>query len=577
VTQAEVVLTRKPQRSRPLEVTLVRPPIVVQPASLSTHGPIPPVGLAYIAAVVRDAGHRVSLVDAVAEAIGRAHDFDSPMGVLRRVGLSPAEVVERIPVNVDVIGITLMFIHEWPQTREIVGLARERFPDATIIVGGETPTAFWRWMFQQTDAIDFVVLGEGEATIVELLDRVRSHEAIDELDGVVAYDPERHRGTATTLPTRLRKLDEVPRPDWTIFDLDAYFEHLYFGVDRGRSMPVLATRGCPYKCSFCSSPQMWTTRYVVREPDDVVDEIAGYVHRYDVKNVNFCDLTAITKRQWTLDFCDAFDRLGLDITWQLPVGTRAEALDEEVLQRLFDTGCRNITYAPESGSPRMLKIFDKKVDLDHILTSLRAAHGIGLKTHVNIIIGHPDERWSDLALSLRFLFRAARAGCEDCAPVIFCPYPGSADFTRLLDEGKLTVDESTCYIGFSRTSSHARSFNPRISARTLRVVQLAMLAAFYATTFVTHPSRLAALLRWRLTGNESTYLDQMIRSRRSARRSWSRSGSTRGSSPGSSSSIDAMAKGAPQDAQAGRPRVDVRDLARVASGNRDLGEAGATS
>jgi radical SAM superfamily enzyme YgiQ (UPF0313 family) len=518
MTVTEVKLRPRPAPERPLAVTLVRPPIVVQPASLSTHGPIPPVGLAYIAAVIRDAGHHVSLVDAVAAAIEQAEDFDSPLGVLRRIGLSPAEVVARIPDDVEVIGVSLMFIHEWPQAREIVTLARQRFPQCTIVVGGETPTSFWPWMFQQTDAIDFVVIGEGEVTIVELLERVRAKAPVDDLDGVIAFDPDRHRHDAGTLPVRMRRLAEVPRPDWTIFDLDAYFRHLYFGVDRGRSMPVLATRGCPYKCSFCSSPQMWTTRYVVRDPDDVVDEIADYVKRYDVKNINFCDLTAITKRQWTLDFCDAFERHGLDITWQIPVGTRAEALDEEVLRRLHDTGCRNITYAPESGSQRMLDIFDKKVDLEHILTSLRAAHALKLKTHINIIIGHPDERWSDLGKSLWFMLKAACAGCEDAAPVIFCPYPGSADFNRLLEAGKLEIDESTCYIGFARTTSHGRSFNPRMSSRVLHLNQLAMLAAFYATAFVTHPARMVDFLRSLVTRRESTYLDQMLRSRRQARR-----------------------------------------------------------
>ena len=101
-------------------------------------------------------------------------------------------------------------------------------------------------------------------------------------------------------------------------------------------MPMLATRGCPYKCSFCSSPQMWTTRYSVREPSDLVDEIEDYVRRYDVKNVDFCDLTAMTTRQWTLDFCDELERRRLGITWQLPVGTRSEGIDEHVLERLAE-------------------------------------------------------------------------------------------------------------------------------------------------------------------------------------------------------------------------------------------------
>src|SRR5690606_26627969 len=147
--------------------------------------------------------------------------------------------------------------------------------------------------------------------------------------------------------------------------LDTYWAHYpFFGVHRGRSMQVLGTRGCPYQCTFCSAPQMWTTRYVAREPEDVVEEIRGYVEEFGVENVNFVDLTAATNRRWTLGFCDALDRSGLDITWQLPVGTRVEAIDREVLQRLWDTGCRNITFAPESGSPRLLDVMNKRIKLE---------------------------------------------------------------------------------------------------------------------------------------------------------------------------------------------------------------------
>lgn len=516
MTVTPVDLTPRPTRHS-AAVALVRPPMIVIPTGLSTHGPVPPVGLAYIAAVLQEGGHRVSVVDAVGAAIEQVHDFETVGSVFRRIGLSPEELVARIPDDVEVIGITLMFVHEWPQARTIAALARRRFPAATIVVGGETATSFWPWMFEQSDAIDHVVLGEGEVTALELVDRIAAGEPVGDLPGVVTRAPDRAACT-TGLPTRIRHLDKVPRPAWELFDLDGYFAHLYFGVNRGKSMPMLATRGCPYKCSFCSSPQMWTTRYVVREPDDVVDELAGYVRDHGVENINFCDLTAITKRGWTLRFCDALDERGLDITWQLPVGTRAEALDAEVLRRMYETGCRNVTYAPESGSERMLEVFDKKVKLPHVLASLRAAHAIGLKTHVNVIIGHPAERWSDLLASLRLLLRAARAGCDDAAPIIFCPYPGSADFERLVAEGQLPVDESTCYLGLARTSSAARSFNPTMSARVLRLTQLALLAAFYATAFLLHPSRIVSFVRAQLTGRESTYLDQMVRSKRRARR-----------------------------------------------------------
>ena len=252
----------------------------------------------------------------------------------------------------------------------------------------------------------------------------------------------------------------MPRPAWDLFPLDEYWRYAdFYGVHRGRSMLVLATRGCPYRCSFCSSPQMWTTRYVVRDPEDVADEIADYVNDFGVKNINFADLTAITKRKWTLQFCDALDQRVSGITWQLPVGTRAEALDAEVLQRLWDTGCRNITYAPEAGGERMLEIYNKKVKLDHILTSLREAKRIGIVTRVNIIIGHPEERWSDTWRSLTWLVKAALAGCDDSAVMIFGPYPGSADFKALVDSGRIVVDETFHYVGLARVSSSAEPAN----------------------------------------------------------------------------------------------------------------------
>jgi radical SAM superfamily enzyme YgiQ (UPF0313 family) len=507
------------QRGGPpsVDVVLVRPPMVVAASSLATHGPTPPTGLAYIAAVLRDAGHRIAVIDAAGEAIERYVEIDTPIGPLRRVGLSPAEVVERIPPGTAVIGVTLMFFHEWPQVREIVELARVRAPDAVIVVGGETATAFSDWMFEQTDCIDHIVRGEGELTALALVDRIAAGQRTDDIDGLVSRErsPEAEAGL---LPTRIRDLAQIPRPAWDLFPLEEYWKHPFFGVDRGRSMPILATRGCPYKCSFCSAPQMWTTRYKVRDPEDVADEIADYVRRYGIRNVNFVDLTPITKRQWTLDFCDALDRNHLDLTWQLPIGTRSEVLDEEVLTRLWETGCRNVVYAPETGSKRMVDVFDKRVDLDHVLESVATAHRIGLKTHVSIIIGHPDETWNDLWQSLRFMIRAARIGCDDAAAIMFCPYPGSRDFDRLLAEGRLRIDEASYYVGLGRSSSAVTSFNDRISGRQLRTAQLAMMAAFYATALALRPRRILSFLRSQFTGEETTYLDQMVRSLRRARR-----------------------------------------------------------
>ena len=114
-----------------------------------------------------------------------------------------------------------------------------------------------------------------------------------DLPGIAFRDGDR---TVTNgLSPRKRQVDEIPPPDWDAFPIEAYMaRHQMNGLNMGRSMPLLATRGCPFQCTFCSSPTMWTQRYIPRDPKAVVDEIEGYVRERRVSNVDFQDLTAMS-------------------------------------------------------------------------------------------------------------------------------------------------------------------------------------------------------------------------------------------------------------------------------------------
>jgi radical SAM superfamily enzyme YgiQ (UPF0313 family) len=162
----------------------------------------------------------------------------------------------------------------------------------------------------------------------------------------------------------------------------------------------------------------------------------------------------------------------------------------------------------------MIEIFRKKVKLAHILESVRVANRIGVHTVVHIIIGHPDETWPDIWKSTRFLVRAALDGCSDAAVIQFCPYPGSEDFRRLVADGVLEVDEASYYVGLTRSSAAARSWNRRMSSRQLRWLQLGMLGVFYATAVLRRPRRVVEFVRAIATDQEETYLDQVVRTRR---------------------------------------------------------------
>ncbi len=212
--------------------------------------------------------------------------------------------------------------------------------------------------------------------------------------------------------------------------------------------------------------------------------------------------------------CDALERRGLDITWQLPVGTRIEAIDREVLSASATRGAATSPSLPRAAPNRLLTIMDKRVDLDHVLQAVTEAEDLGLNATINVLIGHPHETWRDLWESVRFMLKASWLGCSDTAVVMFCPYPGSADFEKLVASGDHTIDEASYFVGLSRGSSRHRSWNPHVSARQLRLVQLAMIAGFYAVNWLRRPRRAARFLLGQVTGAEETYLDQMVRTKR---------------------------------------------------------------
>src|SRR5262249_16773051 len=143
--------------------------------------------------------------------------------------------------------------------------------------------------------------------------------------------------------------------------------------------------------TFCSSPQMWTTKYLLRDVDDVLNEIEHYQKKYQVTSLQFYDLTAITKKSWTVEFCQKMLARGIAIKWSLPSGTPSEALDEEVIPLLAKTNCTYLVYAPESGSPETLHLIKKRIKLDVLNHSIRTAKKVGLTLRTNLIIGFPHE------------------------------------------------------------------------------------------------------------------------------------------------------------------------------------------
>ena len=480
--------------------------------------PAPPLGLAFIAAALRAAGCEVTVIDTLAEGFDTYHHFEGELVVN---GLSPEQLADLIPPATDVIGLTIMFSANWPHNRVLIDYLGDRFPHATVVAGGEHITAVPEFSIKQTRHLAVCVLGEGEATIVDVVKAIESKRDFSTIDGVV-YRARDNTAVRNPRRGRITDIDAIPRPAWDLFPLKQYREKsMIYGVDRGvGSLPILATRGCPYQCTFCSSPAMWGTRYVMREPADVADEIEHFIADFDVRNFDFYDLTAIIKKPWIIEFCKEIIGRNLDITWQIPAGTRSEAIDREVAYYLHKSGCRNITYAPEAGSRDILRSIKKKVNLDRMLRSISYSASERMSIKINFMLGFPDETHRDIWRSLLFLVKASWHGAHDTSPSIFSPYPGSELFDRLLAEGKVDMEDDEYFYRMTYVDTLLMNhfYNDHIGGRTLRLYLMLYIGVFYLSNYAFHPSRILATLYHLVTNKlesraEMAFVDLLARSR----------------------------------------------------------------
>ena len=488
-------------------VALVRPHRAVSPGTWSV--PItPPIGLAYLAAVLREAGHEVSAVDALAEGVGVSFEDDG----YYCVGLKPDDTAALINPAATVIAVTCMFSQEWPSSRALIAAIRTRFPKAVIIAGGEHVTALPEFCLRECPALDAVGLGEGEDTLREFTEHAADRSSWSSITGLGFLDEGRY--VETPARQRIRGVDDIPWPVWDIFPMEAYLGNTNtFGVYRGRSMPILASRGCPYSCTFCSNPSMYGVLWKARKPSDVVDEIQAYRDRYQADNIDFYDLTMVLNKKWIIEFADELKRRQVKITWQLPSGTRTEIIDDEVAHALESSGCRNVVFAPESGSQRVLKSIKKAIKKDKLGAAIRASVRNGISVKTNHILGFPHEQRIDVIKTVWFGWQQAWWGVDTTSFTLFSPYPGSALFDEMRADGTIKELDREYFrsLAVYMDPWESTQYCKHIGGRELAFWRLFGMVSFFGISTLMRPWR-AVRAVWNVYHNRSeTYLEHRLR------------------------------------------------------------------
>lgn len=489
-----------------MKVTLIRPP--VYGTGLMGVQLVPFLGIVYVAAAVRAAGHEVDVIDMCAEDIDHTECID---GRFVQYGLSLERLKTRLKPS-DVIGFTCTFSQEWPFHRRLIAYVAELAPTSVLFAGGEHITALPEFCLEQCPQLDHCIVGEGERAVVAFLNALGGAQSLEQVPSLVSRKPNNTGYFRTPRSPRICDVDTIARPAWDLIPLENFLSRgLNYHLARGRTIPVVATRGCPYQCTFCSNAGMWGQQWVERSASDLADEIEGYVVKYRAQNFIFSDLTAVVSAGGMVEFCEELIKRDLKITWQLPT-LRTESLNRENLSLMYKAGCREIDMAIESGSKRVLESVNKKNDPRRMTQVVREAVSIGMNVSSNLIIGLPQEGWGDLWRTYWLLMRLTFHGMHEVNVFPFIPYPGSSLFYEFLEQKRIKLDDAYflslfSYADLSRSVSWSRNFSPRV----LGFMRIFLMASFYSVMLVSHPVRLVRFIMNACNGQATTKLEGVLK------------------------------------------------------------------
>jgi len=492
-------------------VTLIRLANISVDGSVGNE-PTPPFGLAYIAGACRSQNIEVKGIDAQGRNLNKI--FKLPEYNLRGNGIDINEVIQLIDPKTKIIGISVMFSHEWVYIKGCIKLIKENFPKAIIVIGGEHVTALPEHCLRDCKAIDYISLGEGEDTWSEIIKKSKENNDINNVPGLAYLKNNKFK--KSTPRQRIRYIDNINWPDWSIFPIEPYLDNaISFGPGSGRNMPIMASRGCPYECTFCSNPLMFGRRYFIREIDDLINEIKYYIKRYKITGLQFHDLTAVVKKNWVASFCKALTENEINLEWTLPTGTRSEALNLEAIKSLSKANLKYLVYAAESGSPKTLELIKKKIKLPRMEESVKYAVKQGISVRTNLIIGFPHETRLQLFRTLYQNIRFILMGVEECPLYLFQAYPGTELFDYLLKNKKIILNDeyfnSLATLSTGKLTPPNISYNEYMGRYELYFYKIVSLVLSYLVSYIIRPKRIFRTIRSLFIGKSSSILEQRLK------------------------------------------------------------------
>ncbi len=380
-------------------------------------GPSPAFGLLYLASMLRSKGHEIVLAE--------GGDHTLPMML---------ELIERERPDLIGIGLTTPL---WPATQRFAREIKDRF-DVPIVIGGPFPTTWRQRCLDECDAVDYVVVGEGELITLDLIEALEHRMGFAQVDGLAW----RHEGRSVmNKPAKVpQDLDALPFPARDLVDLPRYVPSLV----RFKRLPTtqfFSTRGCPFQCNFCWVNPVFRKRSI----PNIMEELREIHDRYGVHDFTLFDDDTTLDKNHTLAIAEGILSAGLDFSWN--INARVDGgYTVDHYKTLRRAGVWRVLFGIESGVQKNLDGMWKRTKLESIREGVRTCRKGGVAPYGTFIFGAPGETYEDGLATIDF---ATSLGLEYASFSVLTPFPGTAFFNqigqeRMFDWSRFTGD-GPCY------------------------------------------------------------------------------------------------------------------------------------
>lgn len=433
-----------------VKIALVNPP---PPSGAFVHYQNPLIGLAYMASVLEKNGYDVTVIDC--PPLNMTYE-----GLKRQIAnLKP-----------DMVGITSVTV-TFPSALKAANVIKESYPRALVIFGGPHVTVTDEQTLCEQPNADIVVRGEGEQTILELA-HLASISKLKDLSNVAGITF-RKNGKIVRTHDRpfIQNLDQLPFPAYGFFPLNKY---RLFGK---LILPIITSRGCVFNCSFCLAPRMAGKKFRARSTKNVVDELEWMKDKYKPDAFAFHDETFTYDKKRVIEICDEIKTRKIGLPWDC--STRVDQITEEVLAKMHQANCQNVSFGVESGNQKMLDVMRKGTTVEQNERAIKWAKEIGISVAISVIIGYPGETQDTLRQTLDFIRRTEP---DDVYMSLATPYPGIELYDRVKDLGWKVCEQ------WGHCDMQMQAFeNPYLSV-DLREVRRRFYNHFYSPSYILRQS-----------------------------------------------------------------------------------------